>query len=115
MSLSRSPSKPRRKAAGEDSISSRNSLEIDSPFRELFEFAPVAYHEIDAAGILRRVNQTECRMLGYTSAEMIGNPVWQFVAADQQEQCRHAIERKIAGDEPVAPFEQIGRASCRER
>ena len=86
--------------------SSQNPSELDTSFRELFEFAPVAYHEIDAAGILRRVNQTECRMLGYTSAEMIGNPVWQFVAADQQEQCRHAIERKIAGDEPVAPFER---------
>ncbi len=86
--------------------SSQNPSELDTSFRELFEFAPVAYHEIDAAGILRRVNQTECRMLGYSAAEMIGNPVWQFVAADQQEQCRHAIERKIAGDEPVAPFER---------
>src|SRR5690349_19696381 len=106
MSLSRSPSKPRPKAAGEDFVSSRNSLEIDSPFRELFEFAPVSYHEIDAAGILRRVNQTECRMLGYTSEEMIGRPVWQFVAADQQEQCREAIRRKTAGEEHLAPFER---------
>jgi PAS domain S-box-containing protein len=81
-------------------------LEIDSPFRELFEFAPVSYHEIDAAGILRRVNQTECRMLGYTSEEMIGRPVWQFVAADQQEQCREAIRRKTAGEEHLAPFER---------
>ncbi len=87
-------------------VSSQKSSELDTSFRELFEFAPVAYHEIDAAGILRRVNQTECRMLGYTAAEMIGNPVWQFVAADQQELCRQAIERKIAGDEPVAPFER---------
>ena len=54
--------------------------EAASPFRELFEFAPVAYHEIDAKGILRRANHTECRMLGYTAAEMIGRPVWDFVA-----------------------------------
>jgi len=87
-------------------VNSQNPSELDTSFRELFEFAPVAYHEIDAAGILRRVNQTECRMLGYSAAEMIGNPVWQFVAADQQEQCRQAIERKISGDEPVAPFER---------
>src|SRR5579864_9621592 len=93
-------------AVPKDLPGSRSTPEFDSAYRELFEFAPVAYHEIDAAGILRRVNQTECRMLGYTPAEMIGNPVWQFVAADQQEQCRHAIERKIAGDEPVAPFER---------
>jgi len=95
------PAAPPRRRAG-----SQNSSELDTTFRELFEFAPVAYHEIDSTGILRRVNQTECRMLGYTAAEMIGNPVWQFVAADQQEQCRQSIERKIAGEEPLSPFER---------
>jgi len=100
------PSKPLPPASPVGRVATHNSSELDTPFRELFEFAPVAYHEIDAAGIVRRVNQTECRMLGYTAAEMIGNPVWQFVAADQQEQCRQSIERKITGEEPVAPFER---------
>lgn len=80
--------------------------EAVSPFRELFEFAPVAYHEIDAQGTLLRVNQTECRMLGYGREEMVGRPVWQFVAADQQEQSRESIRRKIAGEEPPTPFER---------
>ena len=100
------PSGPLPAAPPRGRASSKNSPELDTTFRELFEFAPVAYHEIDATGILRRVNQTECRMLGYTAAEMIGNPVWQFVAADQQEQCRQSIERKIAGEEPLSPFER---------
>jgi len=100
------PSGPLPAAPPRGRASSKNSPELDTTFRELFEFAPVAYHEIDATGILRRVNQTECRMLGYTAAEMIGNPVWQFVAADQQEQCRQSIERKIGGDEPLSPFER---------
>src|SRR5439155_15055063 len=95
------PAAPPRRRTG-----SQNSSELDTTFRELFEFAQVAYHEIDSTCILRRVNQTECRMLGYTAAEMIGNPVWQFVAADQQEQCRQSIERKIAGEEPLSPFER---------
>jgi len=89
-----------------DLLGSRNSQEFDSAYRELFEFAPVAYHEIDATGILRRVNQTECRMLGYTREEMVGKPVWQFVAADQQEQSRDAVRRKVTGEEPPAPFER---------
>ena len=93
-------------AVPQDLLGSRNSHEFDSPYRELFEFAPVAYHEIDAAGVLRRVNQTECRMLGYTREEMVGKPVWQFVAADQQEQSREAVRRKITGEEPPAPFER---------
>ncbi len=89
-----------------DLIGSRNTAEFDSAYRELFELAPVAYHEIDAAGILRRVNQTECRMLGYTREEMVGKPVWQFVAADQQEESRAAVRRKVSGEEPPAPFER---------
>ncbi|HLN00554.1 MAG TPA: ATP-binding protein [Bryobacteraceae bacterium] len=93
-------------AVPQDLLGSRNSHEFDSAYRELFEFAPVAYHEIDAAGIIRRVNQTECRMLGYTREEMVGKPVWQFVAADQQEQSREAVRRKVTGEEPPAPFER---------
>jgi PAS domain S-box-containing protein len=92
--------------ASQDLLGSRDPLQFDTPFRELFEFAPVAYHEIDANGTLRRVNQTECRMLGYTREEMIGRPVWQFVAADQQDQSREAVRRKVAGEEPTAPFER---------
>ncbi len=99
-------SEPHHSASEQETPETLNSSDIASPFRELFEFAPVSYHEIDAAGVLRRVNQTECRMLGYTREEMIGRPVWQFVAADQQEQCREAIRRKVAGEEHLAPFER---------
>jgi PAS domain S-box-containing protein len=100
------PSESAPPISSQDLLGSRDSQQFDSPFRELFEFAPVAYHEIDANGTLRRVNQTECRMLGYTREEMIGRPVWQFVAADQQEQSREAVRRKVAGEEPPAPFER---------
>jgi PAS domain S-box-containing protein len=99
-------SEPHHSASEQETPETPNSSDIASPFRELFEFAPVSYHEIDAAGVLRRVNQTECRMLGYTREEMIGRPVWHFVAADQQEQCREAIRRKVAGEEHLAPFER---------
>ena len=48
-----------------DLLVTEESLELDAPFRGLFQFAPVAYHEIDATGSVRRVNQTEYRLLGY--------------------------------------------------
>jgi PAS domain S-box-containing protein len=79
---------------------------LDGSFRELFEFAPLAYHEIDAAGILRRVNHTECRLLGYTSDEMVGHPVWQFIAPDHQQQCREMIGREISGEPLPVPVER---------
>src|SRR5579863_4858220 len=83
----------------------RDSIEIDAPFRDLFELAPVAYHEIDSGGILRRVNQAECRMLRFPSEEMIGRPIWEFVSADQQAECRQAIRRKVSYEELLEPYE----------
>jgi len=41
-------------------------------FRELFDGAPVGYHEIDKEGKITRVNRTELDMLGYTAEEMVG-------------------------------------------
>ena len=73
-------------------------------YRELFEEAPVAYHELDAAGIVRRVNHAECELLGYTEAEMVGRPIWEFVAGAERDESKAAIARKFSGEEPLAPF-----------
>ena len=48
-------------------------------FRQLFDEAPVGYHELDAQGRIISVNQTELNMLGYTAEEMIGQFVWNFI------------------------------------
>ena len=91
--------------AAPDSRSGWNSIEIDAPFRDLFELAPVAYHEIDAAGIVQRVNQAECRILQFPREEMIGRPIWEFVSADQQAECRQSILRKVSYQELLEPHE----------
>jgi len=45
-------------------------------FRDLFDNAPVGYHEVNAEGRLVRVNQTEASMLGYEPEEMVGHFAW---------------------------------------
>ncbi len=75
-------------------------------FRELFEEAPVAYHEIDSTGVIRRVNRTECRLLGYSEPEMVGKPCWEFVAQEQRQASRDAVSRKMSGEAPIQPFER---------
>jgi two-component system sensor histidine kinase/response regulator len=69
--------------------------------RQLFEEAPVAYHEIDTEGIIREVNHTECVLLGYTPHELLGHHIWEFVAAEQQEAARQAIAQKMARQQPL--------------
>jgi PAS domain S-box-containing protein len=66
----------------------------EATFRDLFDDAPVAYHELNTDGRITRVNKTELALLGYRSNEMVGRHVWDFVveAASQQ-----IITRKLAG------------------
>src|ERR1035441_9648973 len=44
-------------------------IESEQRFRDLFEQGPVAYHELDQEGIVRRVNQAECELLGVERSE----------------------------------------------
>ncbi|MCC6395820.1 MAG: response regulator [Bacteroidetes bacterium] len=74
-------------------------------FRELYDDAPVGYHEIDRNGIITRVNKTELAMLGYALEEMLGKPVWQFV--EDSNASRRAVIRKVeAKAAPLEPYER---------
>lgn len=63
----------------------------------LFDGAPpgVALHEIDAAGLVTRVNARELEILGRRSEELLGKPVWQFSVMAEASQ--RAVEKKLAG------------------
>jgi len=75
-------------------------------FRTLFEDAPIAYHEIDCAGVVQRVNVAECRLLGFEADEILGRPIWEFVAAGERQQSAEAVRRKIAREQALAPFQR---------
>ncbi len=75
-------------------------------FRGLFEEAPVAYHEVDREGIVRRVNRAECRLLGVEPEEILGRSILEFVSPKEREEARLAIEGKMAGQRPIVAFER---------
>src|SRR5581483_6615289 len=69
--------------------------ETDERFRRLFEEAPIAYHEIDAQGIVVRVNRAECDLLGFKREELVGKPIWSLVAPEQRELSRQRVWAKL--------------------
>src|ERR1700733_14976468 len=75
---------------------SSNTQEPADRQRQLFDEAPIAYHEIDTHGVIREVNRAQCELLGYSPEQMIGRPIWEFVATENQQAARDAISRKIA-------------------
>ena len=69
-------------------------------FRDLYDNAPLGYHEYGAEGRIAGVNRTELEMLGYTAEEMIGQPVWMFNV--EEALARQQILDKLAGTLPPA-------------
>jgi two-component system cell cycle sensor histidine kinase/response regulator CckA len=70
----------------------------EEAFRELYDNAPVGYHEYDSGGRVTRVNRTYLEMLGYTAEEMIGHPLWKFYL--EREKAQEQILEKLAGSKP---------------
>ncbi len=75
-------------------------------FRALFEEAPVAYHEIDREGIVRRVNRAECDLLGFEPEKILGRPVWELVAPEEREVSRESVRMKLSGKRPIGVLQR---------
>ena len=67
-------------------------------FRDLYDHAPLGYHEYDAEGIVTNVNRTDLDMLGYMAEEMIGQPIWKFNVGEDT--VRQQVLAKLAGTLP---------------
>jgi PAS domain S-box-containing protein len=77
--------------------------ESEAKFKDLFDHAPVAYHELDREGCIVRANLTEQRLLGYTAEEMVGRKGWEFIV---EKGSQGAITAKLTGTVPLQPFER---------
>ncbi len=78
---------------------------------DLFENAPVAYHEVDQDGVLRRVNAAECAMFGASAGELLGRPAWEMAAAGERAACRKWIMKLLSGEKSEGPI----RLNCVRR
>ena len=81
-------------------------IESEQRFRELYDEAPFGYHEIDPEGRIVSINRTECQMLGYAPEEMLGFPIFDFIAEDQRDQARTAVREKVARLRPLQTIER---------
>jgi diguanylate cyclase (GGDEF)-like protein/PAS domain S-box-containing protein len=72
--------------------------ESEERFRELYDHAPVGYHEYDIEGRITNVNLTDLEMLGYTREEMVGHYIWEFNVG--AETVRPQVLEKLQGLRP---------------
>jgi PAS domain S-box-containing protein len=84
--------------------------ESEIKFKEMFDDAPVGYHEFDAEGRITQINRTELEMLGYTREEMVGQYVWKFSA--DQDTSHQSVLAKLSGTMP--PSKSVERGYTRK-
>ena len=74
-------------------------------FKDLFENAPIGYHEIDLEGRIVRMNQTELDMLGYTIDEVTGKYIWEIISdsdfSKEQTKCKLTVKQNS-----IIPYER---------
>ena len=70
----------------------------EEEFRELYDYAPLGYHEYNREGKITRVNKTDLQMLGYRAKEMIDQPIWKFNVGE--ELVKEQVLAKLAGRLP---------------
>jgi two-component system cell cycle sensor histidine kinase/response regulator CckA len=68
--------------------------------------APIPTHELDLEGKIVRVNAAGCRLLGLREDEIIGRPIWEFVAPEEQDASRERICRVLANEQPMEALER---------
>ncbi len=80
--------------------------ESEERYRQLYDEAPVGYHEINEEGCLVNINRTECEMLGYPREELLGRSIYDFLAEEQRDDARQMLGKKFDGTQPLAPLER---------
>ncbi len=80
--------------------------ESEERFRRLYDEAPVGYHEVDTEGRIVNINRTECELLGFSREDVIGRPVFDFIAEEFRETARRGFPDKIAGLKPLKTIER---------
>jgi PAS domain S-box-containing protein len=73
-------------------------LQSEQRFRQLFDEAPVGYHELDDQGRIIHVNLTELEMLGFRADEMLQHYPREFIV--ESESSRNAVGALLAGSMP---------------
>src|SRR5579864_641562 len=63
--------------------------------------APLPCHELDLEGKVVRVNPAGCRLLGLTERDIVGHPVWEFVAPEEQALVRERLGRNLSSEQPL--------------
>ncbi len=76
-------------------------------YRELYDEAPVGFHEIDVEARIVHVNRSACELLGYGKEELLGRSILELIAPADRDAAAESLKEKLAGNRPLVPYQQL--------
>ena len=76
----------------------RQAQNGEEKFKALFEEIPLACQEVGLDGVIRRVNQKMCDLLGLVSSDIVGKHYADFAPASERERVRNETHLKLTGE-----------------
>ena len=95
-------------------VAERNEMEaLLGSYRDLYDFAPAGYFNLDPFGTIRAVNQTGAGFLGVRQSLLINSRLEDFISVETRPKYHDFLEKVFAGDEKKVcevVFEREGHA-----
>jgi len=79
-----------------DQLELHRNSELVSQYHKWFLQAPLGFHILDSDGVIQDVNSKWLEMLGYQRAQVIGQPIFNFIIPGQRENARARFEARKA-------------------
>jgi len=81
-------------------------LRAKDDYQNLYDYAPIGFQEINRESIIIQTNDTAARILGFAKDEMIGRPVFDFIAAEEQEEAKKTFSVLMTGEPSEGALER---------
>lgn len=75
-------------------------------YRHLYDDAPIGYHELDGEGRVLGINRTECEMLGFPRADIVGRSLFEFMPPEVRTDAERAFREAMLEQRPLTTLER---------
>ncbi|MBU0671618.1 MAG: PAS domain S-box protein, partial [Candidatus Margulisbacteria bacterium] len=93
---------------------SEKSLELSRQrYQDLFENAPIGFHNISPEGRILEVNKKWLAIMGYSREEVVGKSIFDFIVPEQRENAKMRFHSRMQG-KPLPPLNGDRQYQCKD-
>jgi PAS domain S-box-containing protein len=91
-----------------DRVKAEEALRVsEQRYRQLYDEAPVGYHEIDCETRIMSINRKACELLGYAPEELLGRSVLELIPQAARNDAGRVLREKLAGTRPLVAYQEV--------